>query len=151
MAIDKCSNTSGEVCRFPFRLNGNIHWDCVERDGTPVCNTKDSNSLQSFDSTATFEPCTDCANCPQEGTYYYGFHLSNTAGSSVYYGVTSSEECQALCGLVTGCNFFTYDNGAKWCYLQYGGGRKYTHPDYSFGPKQCNSSGNTSSQSYSST
>jgi hypothetical protein len=146
----KCSKTSGEVCRFPFRLHGNLYWDCVERDGTPVCNTKDSwhtgpsgipeyQYLQSFDSTATFQPCTDCASCPQEGTRYYG--------------VTSSEECQALCQLVTGCNFFNYHKGSKVCGLLYGVGGKVASSEWSFSPKQCstNRTGNTSSQGYSST
>jgi hypothetical protein len=125
----------------------------VERDGTPVCNTRDSwdhPNLESFDSTATFQPCTDCASCLQNGTGYSGFSLGNTIGSSKYYGVTSSEECQALCGLVTGCNFFTYHKRGKKCGLSYGVGEKITGSDYSFGPKHCstNSAGNTSSQGY---
>ena len=117
-AAYNCS-TSGEVCRFPFQLHGQMHWKCVERDRTPVCNIKDSGSLESFNSTATFQPCTVCTECPQEGIGYSGFPLSNTAGNRVYRGVTSSEDCQALCRLVTGCNYFLYTKGDKWCGLKY--------------------------------
>jgi hypothetical protein len=148
----KCSNSTNDVCRFPFKLHGDLHWDCVERDGTPVCNSGDPHwrspeVLQSFNSTATFQPCAKCASCLQEGTVYDGFRLSNAAGTSDYYGVTSSEECQALCQLVTGCNFFYYLKRRKMCSLQYGVGRKVIRPNVSFGPKQCstNSAGNTSS------
>jgi hypothetical protein len=140
------------VCRFPFKLHGNLHWDCVEQDETPVCNTKDSYSLQSFNSTETFQPCTKCVSCLQEGTAYSGFTLSNTAGNYYYYGVTSSEECQALCQLVTGCNFFNYAAWNKGCTLNYGVGEKVTEGTGNdvFGPKQCrNSAGSTSCQGYS--
>jgi hypothetical protein len=144
----KCSKTSGKVCRFPFRLNEKMHWDCVERDGTPVCNTKDSGYLQSFNNTLTFQPCTGCADCPQEGSYYGGFYLYNTAGNDDYFGVTSTEECQALCRLVTGCNFFTFfasDSAYNRCHLYYGVGEKffYSPPTNSefgrpfYGSKQC--------------
>jgi hypothetical protein len=147
-AAYKCSNSTNKVCRFPFKLHGNLHWDCVERDGTPVCNTKDSRDLQSFESTATFQPCAECASCLQEGTGYSGFYLFNTAGRNFYRGVISSEECQSLCQLVTGCNFFHYHKGLKGCYLHYGVGGEDTSSDHSFGPKHCrtNSAGNTSTE-----
>jgi hypothetical protein len=151
----KCSATSGDVCRFPFRLDGQIHWDCVERARTPVCNVKeDSRSLQSFNSTETFQPCAACAACGQPGTDYRGFYLYSTAGNNDYAGLTSSEECQELCQLAPGCNYFTYGKVQKRCWLNYGLGQKVAQADYFFGPKYCHntdSAGQPSIESYSST
>jgi hypothetical protein len=150
-AAYNCSKTSGEVCMFPFKIRGErqLHWNCVERDGMPVCSTKKSQSQLSFASTATFEPCTACDQCPQQGTSYDGFYLSNTAGNNYYYGVTSSEECHELCQLVAECNFFLYNKGVKQCHLQYGVGRKASGSSFTFGPKQC--PGNTYILCYSAT
>ena len=31
---------TGKVCQFPVKVGGKVHWDCVDRGGTSVCNTR---------------------------------------------------------------------------------------------------------------
>ena len=58
-------------------------------------------------------------------------------------GVENWEECQKLCQLVNGCNFFNYGGEAaetaEYCYLKYGLGRQKTGVKNRqvFGPQHC--------------
>ena len=47
------------------------------------------------------------------------------------------EECQILCDLTTGCNFFNYDTKLKWCFLKYGVGQEQAKTRRYFGQKSC--------------
>ena len=62
---------------------------------------------------------------------------------AVLEGVKNWEECQKLCQLADGCNFFNYggeaSKEAQHCYLKYGLGRKKIGVKNRrvFGPKHC--------------
>ena len=110
----KCS-PSGELCQFPFRLHGELHWDCVgTNDSRKVCSVRaDSREMQDFTDLSSFVPCGDCSECSQSGFPYYGFNLENNAGGDSYKPLESDNECQLLCQLTDNCNFYDYDNSTK--------------------------------------
>ena len=129
------------VCQFPFKLNGVIKWDCVEagaKDGwiqkTQVCNVKESTEVQEFDSVKEFHECGSCSSSVTSGQFHFeGFPLANEGGSNTYSRIDSKEECQELCDLVQGCNFFVYKNNEQKCFLKFGVGKKVWVPVIYFG------------------
>ena len=38
----KCSDLirSGKFCQFPVKVGGEVHWDCIDHNGVPLCNTR---------------------------------------------------------------------------------------------------------------
>ena len=146
----KCTNTMDEFFRFPFLLNGNLHWDCVKNEaGHPVCNInipEDAgyNEVQEFSSTDSFVPCKVCDSCSIVRANYGAYVLQN--GLVIRYsGVSSKEECQVLCQIAKNCNYFKYkkegpDSDEQVCFLKDGLGKFHEvgkTKDTSFGPKFC--------------
>jgi len=56
----QCSAGSGKICQFPVKVRGQVHWNCLDRSGTPVCNTREDSAVQSFNDLSTFEECGTC-------------------------------------------------------------------------------------------
>jgi len=150
----QCSAETGERCQFPFGVKGEdgVQWSCVGEEGQAKCSpgSNDATSswttdkkLRIFQSQSNFHNCVDCnlsgiqLPCPFFGVIYIGFPLGT------YAGVENWEECQLLCQMVDGCNFFNYGGQAFYqkqhCYLKYGLGRKKTgvYNRRVFGPKYC--------------
>jgi len=79
----KCSTEHpDQVCQFPFLLNGEVKWDCVEAtaaDGwtrpAKVCNVEQSMQMQKFQDLSRFVECGECASSVQEDglVYFQGF------------------------------------------------------------------------------
>ena len=114
----KCSKDDNtKVCQFPFVLNGVVKWDCVEatqENGwdrkAQVCNVKSSGQIQKFQDLSGFVECGECSSSVQDGLFkYQGFGLANLGGNNLYSRVNSKEDCQTLCDLEEGCNFFNYN------------------------------------------
>ena len=126
----KCSKRESEkVCQFPFILNGEIKWDCVKdpKKRADVCNVKESKEIQRFQDLSKFQ---ECGECSLSGSVDYGLHhfqgfpLLNHAGVHFYSRLGSKDDCQTLCDLSRGCNFFNYDFTLAKCHLKYGVGVK---------------------------
>ena len=139
----QCESGSNNVCRFPYKLAGVTIWRCVERDGTPVCPIADpteNNRMMEYADTRSkdFKPCGMCqAGCMMDKEFN-GLGLTNHAKLNTYQGLTV-DECQKLCGVADGCNFFNYHTNSRKCFLKFGVGRvkggASTHEV--FGPKTC--------------
>ena len=138
----KCSKDDNrKVCQFPFELNGEVKWDCIEAtpdDGwtrkTKVCNVWSSGKIQKFRDLSGFEECGECSSSVRDGSVQFqGFGLTNLGGTNLYSRVDSKEECQRLCDLAEGCNFFNYELAN--CYLKYGVGVQASGHGRSFGSK----------------
>jgi len=138
----KCSESDGHICQFPFILKGVVHWDCVqgreEKGWTrseKVCNVKESSTIQEFGNERFFHECTECPSSALSDNYL-GFNLTNPGGSSRYGTLDSREDCQSLCNLANGCNFFTFEEDLGDCYLKYGVGEKKSKSNTYFGHKK---------------
>ena len=141
----KCSKDDNrKVCQFPFVHNGEVKWDCVEakaEDGwtrrpAKVCNVKPSKIIQEFRDLSGFEECGECSPSVKNGVnHFQGFPLLNHAGVHFYSRLDSKDDCQTLCDLSRGCNFFNYDFTFKKCYLKYGVGIKVSSVGVYFGSK----------------
>ena len=125
-----------------------VHWDCVqgrEEQGwtrsEQVCNVEESSAIQEFGSERHFHECTECP--PSTLSHHYvGFNLTNPGGSSRYRKLDSRKDCQALCDLANGCNFFTFEEELGDCYLKYGVGEKKSKSKTFFGRKKSLGGGN---------
>ena len=135
----KCSKRDKtKVCQFPFVFKGETKWDCVKGTQGPVCNVNDSEQIQTFEDTNNFHKCGECSPSVLSGSSHYkGCDLKNNGGESAYRGADSTEECQTLCDLTTGCNFFNYDTKLKWCFLKYGVGQEQAKTRRYFGQTSC--------------
>ena len=135
----KCSKRESEkVCQFPFILNGEVKWDCVKdpKKGAQVCNVKESTEVQKFQDLTQFHECGECSPSVKNGVNHFkGFPLFNHIGSNRYSRVESKEECQTLCDLAKGCNFFNFDFALRRCHLKYGVGVKVAALHKYFGSK----------------
>jgi len=141
----QCERGSNKVCRFPYKLAGATTWRCVERDGTPVCPVADpteNNRMMEYADTTSqdFKPCGMCQDGCMMATEFNGLALTNHAGMNTYKGVTK-DECQKLCGVAEGCNFFNFHTKSLRCFLKFGVGRikrgASTNFNEVFGPKTC--------------
>ena len=140
----RCStDDSRKVCQFPFVLNNEVKWDCVEataEDGwirpAQVCNVKPSGEIQHFQDLSSFHECGECSPSVLGGLFHFqGFALSNHRGTDYYSRIDSKEECQTLCDLTKGCNFFNYDRTRRKCSLKYGVGQQVYEVGTYFGSK----------------
>ena len=140
----KCSKDDNtKVCQFPFVLNGVVKWDCVEatqENGwdrkAQVCNVKSSGKIQKFRDLREFEECGECSSSVRDGSVQFvGFGLANHGATNLYTRVYSKEDCQTLCDLAKGCNFFNYELAQGNCYLKYGVGSQMPGDGTSFGSK----------------
>ena len=120
---------SGKVCQFPFIINGKVKWDCVEVgaenswNGTAqACNVKEFKEIQEFEDLSEFQECGECSPSVKDGSFHFErFRLANHGN---YSRVDSKEDCQTLCDLAEGCNFFVYEQTHVKCFLKYGVGKK---------------------------
>ena len=123
----QCSR-QGDICQFPVKVAGVLHWNCLDRRGVRVCNTRDPqgvDNIQSFDNLDSFLLCEKCRfECINSGTGYNSFKLKNKNNKNIYKDVTSKKDCQQICQVAKGCNFFNFDLSAKTCHLKYGVGKK---------------------------
>ena len=125
-----------------------VHWDCIqgreEKGWTrseQVCNVEESSAIQEFGNERRFHECTECP--PSTLSHHYvGFNLTNPGGSSRYRELDSREDCQTLCDLANGCNFFTFEEELGDCYLKYGVGEKKSKSKTFFGRKKSLGCGN---------
>ena len=140
----KCSKDDNrKVCQFPFVLNNEVKWDCVDsrvEDGwtrqTKVCNVRLSGTIQQFQDLNGFKECGECSAYVQSGSVHFkGFGLANHGGKNSYARVDSKEDCQALCDLAEGCNFFNFEQNQRKCHLKYGVGEKAPGFGTQFGSK----------------
>ena len=135
----KCSKReSKKVCQFPFILNDEVKWDCVEdsKKKAQVCNVKESNEIQEFQDLTEFRECGECSPSVVNGVdHYQGFALYNHVGKNSYSKVDSKDECQILCDLTNGCNFFNFNSAQRTCHLKYGVGQKITLSGIPFGSR----------------
>jgi len=121
----RCSSRTGKVCQFPVKVGGKVHWDCVDRDGIPVCNTREESFLQTFPDLSSFDQCGACSKCGSNNAVYEGFLLTEKDESdAIFKDVDSKEECRILCHLAEGCSFFNFVGKFKQCSLKYGVGKK---------------------------
>ena len=134
----KCSS-AGKPCQFPFRLNGQLHWDCVKTNTSKerVCSVEAGIEVQNFtdEDLSTFVSCGECPKCTTSGSIYYGFYMESWDRS--YQPIESQQECQLLCQVATNCNFFEYVKSTKECKLKVGHGLKARYPDAVYGAKYC--------------
>ena len=97
--------------------------------------------IPDFDSLDSFVPCLQCDNCAHFGEEHNGLPLTNHGNMNSYEGVSSTYECQTLCKLAAGCNFFVFNSKEDNCALLYGIGWSLTDPayhwEYHTGPKYC--------------
>ena len=143
----------GQVCKFPFKLDGEVTWGCVlgnktnkatEREAM-VCNTDQAGSLDLQEIVnkpdSSLQVCEECDRCTFSGVKYEGFGLKRHEGNNVYTWINTVEECQLLCQITEGCNFFNTDLGTGKCWLKHGVGVKKTSPtgntNENFGAKYC--------------
>merc|ERR1712181_138 len=145
-----CSAGSGRICQFPVKVKGQIHWNCLDRSGTPVCNTREDSAMQSFNDLSNFEECGTCDQCGSN-TIYEGFLLADKENTSaIFKDVISKEECRMLCHLAEGCSFFNFVPKFQECSLKYGdgkqkekiverivSGKQIKESEVYFGPKFC--------------
>jgi len=137
----RCSTHSHKVCQFPFILNGVVKWDCVEAGAKDrwvrkahVCNVKESNDIQKFSNLEEFEECGECSPSLRHGNIYFvGFGLANEGGTNVYSQIKSRPDCQILCDLAEGCNFFVFNPASQKCFLKFGIGEKMITSGIQFG------------------
>ena len=141
----RCSNSSGRLCQFPVVVGGRSAWACLEGREGPVCSVEASDTITTFTSTESFQPCGECgwrggSACIQQGLQLGGFTLRNHRDAGDYWGLTVKEECQQLCQLAQGCNFFNfviYPTRTK-CSLKYGVGKAVSADgNHYFGPRVC--------------
>jgi len=119
----QCSTGSGKICQFPVRVGEQVHWNCIDRSGTPVCNTREASAVQSFNDLSTFEECGTCDQCGSN-TIYEGFLLAEKENSNaIFKDVISKEECRILCHLAEGCSFFNFVPKFQECSLKFGVGK----------------------------
>ena len=142
-SILQCERNTDRVCRFPFRLAGETKWQCVAKGGVPVCpveNPTENNQMLEYPDTSSsdFRPCGRCPDCIMDGVEYNGHGLTNRQDMNTYSGL-EKEECQQLCNITSGCNFFNYHTDQKNCFLKFGVGRIKTGGSSlaAFGPKTC--------------
>ena len=139
----KCSKKDGRVCQFPYKLRGVVMWDCVAATVKGVwrnaCNVEESSTIQSFENLSTFHECGECQESTilADGNIYSGFALANNNDQNIYGNIYTKEECQILCDITPGCNFFNYNGPQLACYLKYGIGESKTQIDVKFGFKSC--------------
>ena len=140
----KCSKEDGRVCHFPYLLRGKVMWDCVNAKDSKghwrdACNVKESSTIQSFQDTSTFHDCGKCEESTilEDNNNYGGFGLTNNNGHNFYGDIYTTEECQILCDITPGCNFFNYNRQQKLCFLKYGLGEKKYRVDVKMGYKSC--------------
>ena len=141
----RCSSSSGVLCQFPVVVEGRSTWACLEGREGPVCSIEASDTITSFNSTESFQPCGECRwrgerPCIRQGIQFGGFHLLNHRGASNYWGLEGKEECQQLCQLAQGCNFFNFAIHPRRsrCTLKYGVGKAVrAEGDQYFGPRVC--------------
>ena len=129
-----CTST-GHICQFPFMVNYEVHWDCVpNEEGIAVCPTEESKIPKNFKSLHSFLPCK--GNCVIPPADYKGYSLVHEE-KETFYGVSTKEECQALCQLAENCSYFMFINkgGATPCILKNGVGVKEEEGSGVFGPK----------------
>ena len=96
---------------------------------------KESATIQEFGNERFFHECTECPSSTTVSHHYLGFNLTNHGGSSRYGALDDREDCQRLCDLADGCNFFTFDKESGDCYLKYGVGEKLEEKKTYFGRK----------------
>ena len=139
----KCSKKDGRVCQFPYLLRGKVMWDCVNARNSrgfwvDACNVKESSTIQSFQDPGTFHECGKCSSTIlDDGNHYGGFGLANNNNHNYYGDIHTKEECQILCDITPGCNFFNYNRQQLLCYLKYGLGEKKNKMDVTMGYKSC--------------
>ena len=97
---------------------------------------KESATIQEFGNERFFHECSECPSSSTTVSHHYlGFNLTNHGGSSRYGALDDREDCQRLCDLANGCNFFTFDKESGDCYLKYGVGEKLEEKKAYFGRK----------------
>ena len=162
----RCGLGEDQVCKFPFKLNGEVEWECVggnnvtgnsvtgnslagnrtknasERNAT-VCNVDQEGKpeLQEIVNkpAASLHVCKECDACISSRVKYEGYSLKRHNGNNVYSWVNTVEECQLLCQITKGCNFFNIDLASGNCWLKHGVGVKKTTGSLNdnFGAKYC--------------
>ena len=132
------------MCQFPYKLRGRVMWDCVDAKDSrgsqrKACNVKESSKIQSFQDISTFHACGECEESTvlEDGNNYGGFGLTNNNDHNYYGDIHTKEECQILCDITPGCNFFNYNGPQLACYLKYGIGESKSQIDVKFGFKGC--------------
>ena len=118
-----------------------MKWDCVEVgadngwNGTAqVCNVREFKEIQEFEDLSEFQECGECSPSVEDGSFHFeGFRLTNHGNNNNYSKVDSKEDCQTLCDLAEGCNFFDYEQTHKKCFLKYGVGEKVNRVETYFG------------------
>ena len=140
----KCSKKDGWVCQFPYKLRGRVMWDCVDAKDSrgsqrKACNVKESSKIQNFQDISTFHECGECQESTilADGNHYGGFGLANNNDQNFYGDIYTKEDCQTLCDITPGCNFFNYNAQQLACYLKYGTGKRATKMDVKMGHKSC--------------
>jgi len=133
----KCSKREkSKVCQFPIVFKGEVKWDCIEETAGSVCNVKPSSGLQVFQDARKFHECGECSSDVNSGfSHYNGFRLLNHGGKNYYKGLDTKDDCQVLCDLAGGCNFFNYNTESKSCFLKFGVGQRKNGPGIVFGKK----------------
>ena len=133
----KCSKRDkSKVCQFPIVFKGEVKWDCIEERAGPICNVKPSSGLQVFQDARGFHECGECSSDVNSGfSHYNGFRLLNHGGKNYYKGLDTKDDCQVLCDLAGGCNFFNYNTESKSCFLKFGVGQRKNGPGIVFGKK----------------
>ena len=106
-----------------------------------MCNVKPFGAIQTFQDTTDFHECGECSPKVHSGSFHFiGFPLLNHGDINLYKEVETKDDCQVLCNLANGCNFFNYNSDPiseyKGCYLKFGVGKKLNHPDIYFGEKK---------------
>ena len=131
------------MCQFPYKLRGLVMWDCkaaiVKGVWRKACNVEESSTIQSFENLSTFHECGECQESTilADGNIYSGFALANNNNENMYGNIDTKEECQILCDITPGCNFFNYNGPQLACYLKYGIGESKTQIAVKFGFKSC--------------
>ena len=126
-SVLQCERNTSNVCRFPYTLAGMVVWTCVERDGESVCpvaNPAENNLMMHYPDTSStdFRPCGMCPNCTMTNMAFHGHGLTNHQGWNTYSGL-DVVECEKLCGVTKGCNYYNHHTDKKKCFLKFGVGR----------------------------
>ena len=114
-----------------------MKWDCVEvgaenswNETAQVCNVKEFKEIQEFEDLSEFKECGECSPSVKDGSFHFErFQLANHGN---YSRVDSKEDCQTLCDLAEGCNFFVYEQTHVKCFLKYGVGKKVSRVETYF-------------------
>ena len=140
----KCSKKDGRVCQFPYKLRGEVKWDCADEKNSrghlvKACNVEESSKIQSFQDISTFHECGECQNSTilADGNFYSGFGLANNNNHNFYGDIHTKKGCQILCDITPGCNFFSFNRYQLLCYLKYGTGIRGWKMDVTMGYKSC--------------